>query len=45
VNQLPGQPFTAPAVSPATMRRWKDSTMMMMGTVTTIAAAAIEPVG
>src|SRR5207248_4570516 len=38
-------PFTAPAVRPATMRRWKNRTMMMMGTVTTTAAAAIEPVG
>src|SRR3954451_14003199 len=38
-------PLTAPAVRPATMRRWKNRTMMMMGTVTTTAAAAIEPVG
>src|SRR5436305_9643878 len=38
-------PFTAPAVRPATIRRWKNRTMMMMGTVTTTAAAAIEPVG
>src|SRR3954462_15401476 len=38
-------PLTAPAVRPATIRRWKNRTMMMMGTVTTIAAAAIEPVG
>jgi hypothetical protein len=48
VNQLVGsaiQPFTAPAVRPATMRRWKNGTMMMIGTVTTIAAAAIDPVG
>src|SRR6059058_2442484 len=27
------------------MRRWKNRTMMMMGTVTTTAAAAIDPVG
>src|SRR5262245_53569755 len=27
------------------MRRWKNSTMMMIGMVTMIAAAAIEPVG
>jgi hypothetical protein len=27
------------------MRRWKNGTMMMIGTVTTIAAAAIDPVG
>src|SRR3954453_11127558 len=38
-------PLTAPAVSPATIRRWKNRTMMMMGIVTTIAAAAIAPVG
>ena len=35
------QPFTAPDVSPATMRRWKMRTMMMMGMVTTTEAAAI----
>src|SRR3954454_21340283 len=40
-----GQPLTAPAVRPATMRRWKNSTAMMMGMVTMMAAAAIEPVG
>src|SRR3954470_16072447 len=38
-------PLTAPAVRPATIRRWKISTMMMIGTVTTTAAAAIWPVG
>ena len=38
-------PFTAPAVSPATIRRWKISTMMMIGIVTTTAAAAMAPVG
>src|SRR3954452_6527202 len=27
------------------MRRWKNRTMMMIGTVTTTAAAAIDPVG
>src|SRR4051812_49752878 len=41
----PPQPFTAPAVRPATMRLWKNRTMMMMGTVTTTAAAAMAPVG
>src|SRR3954469_22286741 len=38
-------PLTAPAVRPATMRLWKNRTMMMMGTVTTIAAAAMDPGG
>src|SRR5215211_8024258 len=38
-------PFTAPAVSPATMRRWKNSTKMMIGMVTITAAAAMFPVG
>src|SRR5881398_1565957 len=38
-------PLTAPAVRPATMRRWKISTMMMIGTVTTTAAAAIAAIG
>ena len=37
----PPYPFTAPAVSPATIRRWKISTMMTIGMVTTTAAAAI----
>src|SRR3954466_1515353 len=41
----PPQPFTAPAVRPATMRLWNSRTMMTMGTVTTIAAAAMAPVG
>ena len=41
----PFQPLTAPAVSPATMRRWKIRTMMMMGIVTTTAAAEIAPIG
>src|SRR5487761_2249587 len=35
----------SPEVRPATMRRWKINTTMMMGMVTTIAAAAIAPVG
>src|SRR4051812_26624171 len=38
-------PLTAPAVRPATMRRWKISTMMMIGIVTTTAAAAIAAIG
>src|SRR5213075_2525452 len=38
-------PLTAPAVRPATIRLWKSRTMMTIGTVTTIEAAAIEPVG
>src|SRR5579859_2513112 len=39
------QPLTAPAVRPATMRRWKTSTRMMMGMVTTMAPAAMAVVG
>ena len=39
--RLPPYPLTAPAVRPATMRRWKIRTMMMIGIVTTTAAAAI----
>src|SRR3954451_17309778 len=38
-------PLTAPAVRPATIRRWKMSTKMMIGTVTSTAAAAMLPVG
>ena len=38
-------PLTAPEVSPATMRRWKSSTKMMIGMVMITAAAAIDPVG
>ena len=38
-------PFTAPDVRPATIRRWKMRTKMMIGTVITIAPAAIDPVG
>src|ERR1039458_3112232 len=41
----PRQPLTAPDVSPATIRRWKNSTKMMIGMVITTAAAAIGPVG
>ena len=33
------QPFTPPAVSPATMRRWKTSTITTKGTVTNVPAA------
>jgi len=33
--------LTAPAVNPATMRRWKIRTKMMIGIVTSTAAAAI----
>ena len=36
-------PFTAPAVRPATMRRWKTSTKMTSGSVITTAAALISP--
>src|SRR3954465_13865494 len=39
------QPLTAPEVRPATILRWKASTRMMMGMVTTIAAAEMAPVG
>ena len=39
------QPLTAPEVSPATIRRWKNSTNTMIGMVITTAAAAIDPVG
>src|SRR5438034_10576246 len=38
-------PLTGPAVRPATIRLWKSRTMMTMGIVTTIDAAAIDPVG
>src|SRR5690606_38952280 len=38
-------PLTAPEVSPATIRRWKSRTKMMIGMVITTAAAAIDPVG
>src|ERR1700722_6573986 len=40
-----GSPLTAPAVSPATIRRWKRSTRIITGTVTTTAAAAMSPIG
>src|SRR5690625_4133083 len=39
------QPFTAPWVRPETIRRWKISTTTTTGTVTTMAAAEIAPVG
>ena len=38
-------PFTAPAVSPATMRRWKTRTSAMTGMVTITDAAMIAPQG
>src|SRR5262249_50031319 len=38
-------PFTAPEVRPATIRRWKNNTKMIIGTVITTAAAEIDPVG
>src|SRR5690606_31095496 len=38
-------PFTAPDVSPATMRRWKNNTNTMIGMVMMTAAADSEPVG
>src|SRR5919197_6460268 len=38
-------PFTAPEVSPATIRRWKMNTKMMIGMVMMTPAAAIEPTG
>src|SRR5690606_32705009 len=40
-----GYPFTAPEVSPETIRRWNSSTNTMIGTVITTAAAEIDPVG
>src|SRR5262249_52694012 len=39
------QPFTAPAVSPATIRRWKSSTRTTTGIVTTTEAAAMAVTG
>src|SRR3954454_13743323 len=39
------QPLTAPKVRPATIRRWKTSTMMTMGMVTTTEAAMIAVMG
>jgi len=38
-----GPYLTAPAVSPATIRLWKNSTMMTRGTVMSSAAAACAP--
>src|SRR5204863_10161752 len=43
--RAPPYPFTAPAVRPATIRRWKIITKMMIGTVMITAAAAMLPVG
>ena len=40
-----GYPFTAPAVSPWTIRRWKARTSTATGAVATIAAARICPQG
>src|SRR5215475_5491045 len=45
VKLLFSYPLTAPAVRPATIRRWKTSTMIMTGIVTTTAAAAMSPYG
>src|SRR5690606_20143318 len=39
------QPLTAPWVRPETMRRWKSRTTTTTGTVTTMAAAEMDPVG
>src|SRR5215218_6744472 len=39
------QPFTAPAVRPATMRRWNRRTSTTTGTVTTTAAAEMAAAG
>ncbi len=39
------QPFTAPAVRPATIRYWKIMTRITSGMVTTMEAAMIEPHG
>src|SRR5436305_7128749 len=38
-------PLTAPAVSPATIRRWNSNTSTIIGTVTTTAAAHTSPIG
>src|SRR4051812_27742847 len=40
-----GYPFTAPAVRPCTIRRWKASTRRVTGAVATTAAARICPHG
>src|SRR3954454_21042671 len=45
ISAMAPQPFTAPEVSPATMRRWKNNTNRMIGIVITTAAAEIVPVG
>jgi hypothetical protein len=39
------QPFTAPAVRPATIRYWKIMTRITSGMVTTMEAAIIDPQG
>src|SRR4051794_35220802 len=39
------QPFTPPAVRPDTIRRWKISTRMISGTVTTAPAAMVAVYG
>src|SRR4029453_11060455 len=44
-RDLGHHPFTAPAVRPATMRRWKSSTRTTTGIVTTTEAAAIAGTG
>src|SRR3954452_14426705 len=42
---FPGQPLTAPAVRPATILRWKTSTRITTGIVTTTEAAMIAVIG
>src|SRR5690554_6252524 len=44
-DQRRSHPFTAPWVSPATIRRWKITTTITTGMVTTMAAAEIAPEG
>src|SRR3954463_11556976 len=44
-DSFPDQPLTAPAVSPATMRRWNTSTRMTTGIVTTTEAAMMAVTG
>ncbi len=44
-NRCHGYPFTAPAVSPCTIRRWNASTSSVTGAVATTAAARICPQG
>ena len=44
-NRCHGYPFTAPAVSPCTIRRWNARTSRVTGAVATTAAARICPQG